>query len=143
MARWVTAMLVVLAADAVLGRCPLWARAVLDEVAHLATAALLWGARPAVMLGAVTIDLDHLLPWSGGGRPGGHSLWPPLVLGVTSRGAPRDIGLGIAAHLVRDAATGGVPWLWPLGDWTLRLPYTAYAVGLALLVCYRSARRCG
>jgi len=141
----------------------------LDESAHVATAALLLGggvvlAPPrflvGVVLGAVAIDVDHLLLLVGSDaitagtpRPYSHSL--PLVLGALALAAPptraRLVFLGIAAglvaHLLRDMVTGGLPLLWPLSGISVVVPYEAYAAALgagalgALLAAATRSRR--
>lgn len=125
----------------------------LDEPAHVGTAGLLLAALPrvplrgaAVALGAtVAIDVDHLpalLGWHGlalaGERPLTHALWVPLFLLAASRlliGRGRAVlrwaTLGVAIHLVRDAATGGIPAFWPVTADPVRAPHAAYLIALA------------
>jgi inner membrane protein len=134
---------------------PLPQLALLDESAHLATAALVLGAAsravgrpvwPWVLIGSVAIDIDHLPGYLGvngfaayGGRPLSHSLAAVLalaMLGGVARPALRQplVGLagGVTLHLARDLATGpGAPLLWPLIPGNVRLPYPVY---VALLV---------
>jgi len=134
---------------------PLPQLALLDETAHLVTAALVLGAAarvvgrpvwPWVLVGAVAVDIDHVpgyLEMSGfgvhGGRPPSHSLAAVLALVLLGRVAGPAlcqplVGLagGVTLHLVRDIATGpGVPLLWPLMEGNVRLPYSLY---VALLV---------
>jgi inner membrane protein len=128
--------------------------AVLDEPAHLATAALLlaavlpWRERALAgwaLAGAVLIDLDHVplylwgaLTIDGHGRPVPHSLATVLVLaaaGWAARGRVRTallgLALGVGLHLVRDLATGpGVPLWWPLATQTVLLPYAVYLTAM-------------
>jgi inner membrane protein len=127
---------------------PLPVLALLDESAHLLTAALVLATLPRavvnlwpwVLASAVAIDVDHLPIYLGaswfavnGGRPPSHSLALvlPLLAGA-ARPALRKPLLGLAAgvstHLVRDMATGpGVPLLWPLLQENLLIPYLVYA----------------
>lgn len=155
----------VLLADGLLRqrRWPVPLRALMDETAHLATAHLLLTAviadcgqpfRLGVLLGAVLIDADHLprtlrprRPRRYAGRPAPHSLAPLAGLGVAATllaGTPRQVVLGAASglttHLVRDAATGGVPLGWPLARRRVRLPYVVY-VGVLLGAIPNIARR--
>lgn len=135
---------------------PLPQLALLDESAHLVTAALVLGAAsravggpvwPWVLIGSVAVDLDHLPGYLGvsgfaahGGRPLSHSLAAVLALalvGGVARPALRLplVGLagGVMLHLARDLATGpGVPLLWPLIPGNVRLPYPVY-VGLLVV----------
>jgi inner membrane protein len=138
---------------------------ILDEPAHLLTAALFlaaflpWracAAAPWALAGAVLIDLDHVplylwgaLTAEGSGRPVTHSLTTVLVLacaGVLSRGRSRTIltglSLGIGLHLVRDLGTGpGVPLWWPTDAHSVRLPYLAYVIALAVVTAVAVGRR--
>ncbi|HEX5505156.1 MAG TPA: metal-dependent hydrolase [Thermomicrobiales bacterium] len=177
-ARWDTAWRVPLACaalalvggvDAVFARRrepPLPVAALLDEAAHVATAALCLGAvRPGApppfvagaVLGAVLIDADHLpgrLGWdvlaTATERPCTHAAataLAALLLAGRSGGARRELALGaacgLATHLARDTATGGdagVPFLWPLTPRRLVLPYGLYAA-LLLLAWGAIARR--
>jgi inner membrane protein len=127
---------------------PLPVLAVLDESAHLMTAALILATLPRavvklwpwVLASAVAIDVDHLPIYLGasrftvdGGRPPSHSLaLVLLLLAGAARPALRKplLGLaaGVSAHIVRDMATGpGVPLLWPLLQENLLIPYPVYA----------------
>jgi len=135
---------------------PVAGTALLDEPAHLLTAALLLAAVlpgraralvPWALLGSVLIDLDHVplylwgaLTVDGFGRPVTHSAATVLVLviaGAAARSRARTafwgLALGVVAHLVRDLGTGpGVPLAWPLDRHAALLPYGAYlAVVLA------------
>ena len=135
-------------------RWPVPVSAVLDEAAHLATAALLVAAVfplrprgavrravPWVMAGSVLLDLDHIplylwgvLTSDGYGRPVTHSLLAVLALvcaGIPARGRLRTallgLSVGIALHLVRDLGTGpGVPLWWPLVTHSVTVPGAAY-----------------
>lgn len=132
----------------------------IDEPAHLATclvallaAVSITGGLPSpafvasALIASVAIDLDHIpayLGWDGltGSlpRPYSHSLLSVLLLlgiGRALHGKGRQVALGaafgVAAHLLRDLATGpGVPLLWPLTEATVALPYMAFA-GLLVL----------
>jgi inner membrane protein len=136
----------------------------LDESAHLVTAALVLGSAPRavvrsvwpwVVIGAVAIDLDHLPLYLGvrgfavhGGRPPSHSLGVVLLLlAGAARPALRKPLLGLAGgvmlHIVRDMATGpGVPLLWPLTPGNFLLPYPVY-VALMVLATVGSTIRLG
>jgi membrane-bound metal-dependent hydrolase YbcI (DUF457 family) len=102
----------------------------------------------AALIASVAIDLDHVPGYLGsqllGGnlpRPDTHGMLPIVVLAgigaVIPRGRLRPIALGIAfglaAHLVRDLATGpGVPLAWPLSGRSATIPYAVFAGGLVL-----------
>lgn len=126
---------------------------VLDESAHLATAYLFSSVVPVpvrlsfligALAGAVLIDADHLpgeFGWDGitrgPGRPVPHSLPSVgllLLAALPLRGQWRSgmtgAAFGVATHLVRDMATGGVPLRWPRDRRRVRIPYALY---LALL----------
>jgi inner membrane protein len=125
----------------------------LDEPAHLITAALVLGTVPRtvvrpvwpwVLIGAVAIDVDHLPLYLGvsgftvdGGRPPSHSLAMVLLLLVgAARPALRKPLLGLAGgvllHILRDMATGpGVPLLWPLPE-SILVPYPVYVALMVL-----------
>jgi membrane-bound metal-dependent hydrolase YbcI (DUF457 family) len=138
----------------------------IDEPAHLATCAVmliaalaLTGKRmpprfvAAALVSSVAIDLDHILGYLGSHllmgsmpRPYTHSLLLVAVfvtVGALSR--RRDlrqiwlgIACGVAAHLLRDLATGpGVAFLWPLVIAPIRIPYALYAGTLvvAMIAC--------
>jgi membrane-bound metal-dependent hydrolase YbcI (DUF457 family) len=135
---------------------PLLVAALLDETAHLATTLLflsvlgLGSSRLPFVVGAavgtVLIDLDHLpqqLGWSAiaaeESRPYTHSLLMvgivaalALVLRGDQRTASLGVAFGIAAHLVRDMATGGVLLFWPLTTSNITLPYVLYALMLLI-----------
>jgi membrane-bound metal-dependent hydrolase YbcI (DUF457 family) len=130
-----------------------------DEPAHLATAALVLlalsaagGRLPSAFVGAallasVAIDLDHLpgyLGWDviagSASRPYSHGFVAVLAvfgLSFLARGRYRlillGVSFGIAAHLLRDSATGpGIAPAWPLEEGVLSIPYAAYVAVLAL-----------
>ncbi len=134
----------------------------LDEPAHLATAALVllnlpprsprWSA--GFLAGGVLPDLDHVPlalarvhPDIDDPRPLTHCLLaiaPPALIGALARGPAREYALGAAAggfaHFARDLAVGtGVTLLRPLSRRSFTLPYPLYAGTLALLAL-RAAR---
>jgi inner membrane protein len=130
---------------------PIPVMGLLDESAHLITAALVLGSVPRaavwpwVLIGSVAIDVDHLPLYAGvsgfrvdGGRPPSHSLTVVLLLlaGAAIPALRRPLlGLagGVILHIVRDMATGpGVPLLWPLIPGNFLLPYPVY-VALMIL----------
>lgn len=145
----------------------------IDEPAHLATcliallaAMALSGWRPsayfvaAALIASVAIDVDHIpgyLDWhvlTGSlPRPYSHSLLSVALLvgfGAATRGDARQVSLGlafgVAAHLLRDLATGpGASLLWPFTDAVLALPYAVYAglLVLAVLAIRSGVRRPG
>ncbi|HET7035732.1 MAG TPA: metal-dependent hydrolase, partial [Thermomicrobiaceae bacterium] len=131
--------------------------ALLDEPAHLASSALLLplplplpGAAPArrwyalgAAAGSVLIDLDHLprylhpTPARPLHRPATHSALSvaallALALALPERRRLRPFTLGAAAglagHLARDAATGGVPLGWPLRSGTVTIARAGYTL---------------
>ena len=136
----------------------------LDESAHLTTAALVLGSAPRtvvrsvwpwVLVGSVAIDVDHLPLYAGvsgfridGGRPPSHSLAVALLLlaGAAIPAVRKPLlGLagGVMLHIVRDMATGpGVPLLWPLLAENFLLPYPVY-VALMVLSTVGSTIRLG
>jgi len=141
---------------------------VLDEPAHLATAALVILAacgsgrllRQRRLIGtalvvSVFIDVDHLPLYAGvtgiaaGGRPYSHSLSSVAVLMLLGlvcgrRARPFLVGavLGVGLHLARDVASGpGVPLGWPLNPTNLLLPYSTYAAALIVLTGIAIGRR--
>jgi inner membrane protein len=133
---------------------PYPALGLLDEPAHLATAALVVLAiaprhrvfAVSALVSAVVLDLDHLPQELGSdlltrhtSRPVTHSL-AGLALIVAAAGLSRrravvaGVACGIASHLLRDLATGGgVPLLWPLTDSELQIPYAIYVALLGAL----------
>ena len=161
---------VVFAIDALLALAapPLVLLGLLDEVAHLLTAALLLAAlRPrvpaqvvlAALAASMLIDVDHLPQYAGEDvlteglpRPVTHSIATLVVLGVlaaTAWGLPWQLAtgalLGVSTHFVRDLATGpGLALLWPLSDQAVRVSYTVYAalvVAAAVIAERRSRHR--
>lgn len=150
---------------------PLPVVGLLDEPAHLATAALFLVAFlpararavvPWALAGAVLIDLDHLpfylwgaLTTDDAGRPLTHSLATVLVLatagvlaGALTAGRARTalvgLALGVALHLVRDLGTGpGVPLWWPVSGHGVLLPYVTYAALTAAVAVVAGARLLG
>jgi inner membrane protein len=141
-------------------------RALLDELAHVATALLflraLWprSVPPFVLstvLGSVLLDLDHVPgaiarhgDLTGLGRPDSHSLLTILLAICIARWLPvkwwpypLGVAFGFATHLTRDIATGSVPLFWPLALHDVHLPYAAYAAALLTslaLVLWRQHR---
>jgi inner membrane protein len=134
---------------------PYPALGLLDEPAHLATAALVVLALTvrdrtfavAALVASVVIDLDHLPQELGADvltqhttRPVTHSLTGLLVLTAVAavlsrrRAVAAGVACGIAAHLFRDLGTGGgVPLLWPLTSAELEVPYVLYLIVLVTL----------
>jgi inner membrane protein len=131
-----------------------------DDPAHLVTAALalVWLrsvirtplSAPFVLaaLGAsVAIEVDHIPGYLGSHlltgslpRPYTHSMllvFAPVAIGLASRRRAISelslgIGCGVAAHLLRDLATGpGAPLFWPISGATERVPYAVFAGVLA------------
>lgn len=160
------AVVLVFAVDALFQRFspPLVLTALMDEAAHAATALLLLAGlrrRPrrstaiGVLLGAVLIDVDHVPMYLGWGalspavgRPYTHSLAVLLLSAALSsrlsgdrRRAWLGVAFGIATHLARDMATGGVPLLWPVADRSVALPYALYAALLLGALASVSWRR--
>lgn len=124
--------------------------AILDEAAHFATTLLfvlplltrisrhfLAGA----LMSTVLIDIDHIparfglaVMAEGDARPPSHSLLTVIVvivLALILQGRGRQvllgIGFGVMTHLVRDMATGGLPFWWPISADNIRFPYAGYA----------------
>jgi len=140
----------------------------LDEPAHLATAALLllaaglWrpthdgaGLVPVVALAsAVLIDVDHIPLYLGvpgisaGGRPFSHSLVTPAIAAIMAaalsgrgRAVASGITIGTLLHFVRDVATGpGLPLAWPVTNSDVRMPLSAYAAVLGAAAALASWR---
>ena len=156
---WLLLTPIAIAADDAVRASRPWgvaAVAMLDEPAHLATAAVivLSGAqtwrrrhdvtfRRALFAAAVLIDLDHVPLYAGvrafdaGSRPPTHSLASVVALLAASvidrrrSSLWRGCGAGVALHLVRDIATGpGVPLVWPISAAPVRVPYVAYLAAL-------------
>ena len=125
--------------------------AVLDESAHALTALVLFKATGSgradallTLAGGVLIDVDHVpmelglnVITRGTNRPYSHSL---LMIGgvVILAGLVRSrfrrpmlaVAFGIATHLLRDLATGGVPLYWPFLMRRETIAYGFYAVAL-------------
>jgi len=139
---------------------PYPALGLLDEPAHLATAAVVLLAlsvhdrtfAAATLVAALALDLDHLphelgvdLLTQHTTRPVTHSL-AGLVLVVAAvaavsrrRMVTAGVACGIAAHLFRDLGTGGgVPLFWPQTFRAVEIPYVVYAVVLGAM----GARAC-
>ena len=133
----------------------------LDEPAHLTTAALLLASvgalrrtRPVLvaLAASVAIDVDHLplyagAPMGAAGRPPTHSLLTVATLaGVALLWKRRRADLlasaaGVALHLVRDMATGpGVPLFWPVSRQAVLAPYPVYAAALVAAAAIAAAR---
>lgn len=150
-------------------RWPIPVVGLLDEPAHLLTAALFLAALlprrgrallPWALAGSVLIDLDHIPLYlepavvaADGGRPVTHSLLTVLVLVTVAVVVPRwrtalaGLALGLALHFLRDLAWGpGVPLLWPWASTGYRLPYADYlgavaaATAVATVRCRRARR---
>jgi len=127
---------------------------VLDESAHAATALILLKAARldgislalAAVAGAVLIDIDHVpmevgvsVITRGTNRPYSHSLLTigavliaAGISGSRSRRLLLVVAFGIATHLLRDMATGGVPLFWPLLAARTTIDYRAYLVVVLL-----------
>lgn len=135
---------------------PMPAVGLLDIAAHVLTTAILLATVAPVrsrtfvlsaLWASILIDVDHAPPFLHlltvpfhTERPITHCLLVavlPLFLvrlrPAWSRALLTGVSCGILTHLLRDAATGSIPLLWPLPIAPLRLPYPAYA--LALLAC--------
>lgn len=137
----------------------------LDEPAHLATAALALLAlaggprllrNQALAAGAlavsVLLDLDHVPLYLGvpqiadGGRPYSHSLTTALLLSAAwlltgRRPWLAGAALGVALHFTRDVVTGpGLPLCWPLTRTEVRLPYGVYVAVLGVLAVVATLR---
>ncbi len=154
---------VALAFDAMDRRVPfgLVSTGLLDEVAHLATAALglmvlacLVDAPRrfyvAALIASVAIDLDHIPLYLGllgddGQRPVTHSLATVLVFAVAvavsrrHRAVLAGVATGLVLHFARDIAEGppGVRLLWPLDGraWT-----ASYGWFLGMIIAFTAAR---
>lgn len=124
----------------------------LDEPAHLATAALIllatFGVRRllahptfsvSALVASVAIDVDHIPLYAGvpnvadTGRPYTHSLLTVIIV-ITAWLLTRrrthllvGVGVGVLLHFVRDSATGpGLQLFWPWSTAFVALPYWAY-----------------
>jgi inner membrane protein len=129
---------------------------VLDEPAHLLTAALVLALLPrsfATRVGAwalaasMAIDLDHIPLYTfapgfatEGGRPPTHSLGTILVLLLAGLLVPRwraafvGIASGVGLHFLRDIGTGpGLSLGWPIVPENIRIPYYAYFAVMAVV----------
>jgi len=153
------------------GKPPLLVEAALDESAHLATTALCFlppvrylqeaprlrrRFAVAALAASVLIDLDHVplqifgsdVLSRGTVRPHVHSLVAPfLALALSVAVSPPrhavllGVAFGFSAHLLRDAATGGVPLFWPVTPHAMLLPYADYAVIIAVPSAWAWLRR--
>lgn len=142
---------------------PVIKEAVVDETAHLATALIvLLCIAPrsnlfrlsGTVIGGTAIDVDHLPAMAGSlvltdgtNRPYTHSALTAVLLILLGAILPawlREVtwgaSLGVASHLLRDMATGGVPLLWPLQLASFTVPYSAYVVTLAAGACIAAIR---
>jgi len=133
----------------------------LDEVAHLATAALglvvlacfIDAPRRfyvAALVASVAIDLDHIPLYLGllgddGQRPATHSLATVVVFAVAAAVSRRHramlagVATGLVLHFARDIVEGppGVRMLWPLDE----RPWTAsYWLFLVMIIAFTAAR---
>lgn len=138
--------------------------AILDESAHLITALLLADglgrtAREVLIggaLGATMLDADHIpmelgrdLLTRDAGRPVTHSLPALCLLSLAAAASGRwrlrigSAAFGLATHMVRDLATGGMPLWWPLTRRKATIPYAWYAALLIGLLAAGNARRIG
>ena len=119
-----------------------------DEIAHVLTAVVMLSALYALgrnvswvagLLGAIAIDVDHLLIPEGRidaiantSRSALHTLGPALaVLAIGTVIWPMrawfwSFGFGMLTHLFRDSATSELPLAWPLGDDSFHLRYSLY-----------------
>jgi inner membrane protein len=148
---------VIAAADVVLQRrrLPRPLIALLDEPAHAATTALLLDASPVrpspktyreALIASVLLDADHVpseLGWDvlrrGAARPYAHT-----AVGIAAAAAPagRGAAIGIATHLVRDAASGpGVTLGWPVFKRSQRVPAPLYHALIATAAARAAWRR--
>jgi hypothetical protein len=102
-------------------------------------------------LAAVLVDLDHAAAARSfsvyamthlNGRPETHSLLFAVGAGLLASRLGRNplagwlVGLALASHVLRDAVTGGTPYLWPLPVKSLPAAvYYAAQAGLYLAAC--------
>ena len=133
----------------------------LDEVAHLATAALglmvlacfvdaPYRFYVAALVASVAIDLDHIPLYLGllgdhGQRPVTHSLATVVVVAIAAaasrrhRAALAGVATGLVLHFARDIAEGppGVRMLWPLDGhaWT-----ASYRWFLGMIIVFTATR---
>lgn len=132
----------------------------LDEPAHLATAALIllalagsdwmlahrrWTA--SALAASMAIDVDHIPLYAhvphiavDGGRPFTHSLVTVVVLLLLAASVRRirtillGLSAGVALHFVRDVATGpGVSLWWPLASKGVEVHYSTYILMLGIV----------
>jgi membrane-bound metal-dependent hydrolase YbcI (DUF457 family) len=154
---------VALAFDAADRRIPfgVWTTGPVDEVAHLATAALgllvlaRFTAAPrrfyvAALIASVAIDVDHIPLYLGllgnqAQRPVTHSLTTVAVFAAAAavsrkhRAVLGGVATGLALHFARDIAEGypGVRVFWPLQDTSLMASYWWF---LGMIVVFSAAR---
>ena len=154
---------VALAFDAVDRRIPfgVWTTGPVDEVAHLATAALglLVLARfidaprrfyVAALIASVAIDADHIPLYLGllgnqAQRPVTHSLSTVAVFVAAAAASRRyrpvlaGVATGLVLHFARDIAEGypGVRVFWPLQDTSWMVSYRWF---LGMIVVFTAAR---
>lgn len=133
--------------------------ALFDEAAHLATTVAILAVYPgtlarasalAALAASVAIDADHIpgdvfgrhILGPAGERPYAHALPTVALPWAAGARATSDCGwrrlthwaaLGVLSHLLRDAATSGVPALWPLTRRQLCLPYPLYLTAMLAL----------
>jgi inner membrane protein len=125
---------------------------------------VIWAIRPRLaarslwpaLIASMAIDIDHIpgrlgADWltAGTPRPYTHSLAvvSALLLGAAlwRRRRPELLGVasGVAIHLGRDLAEGGVPLLWPLSRTGVAVPQGSYLAAMALVIAvgaYRARR---
>jgi inner membrane protein len=133
----------------------------LDEVAHLATAALGLSVLAcladaprrfyvAALVASVAIDLDHIPLYLGllgddGQRPVTHSLATVVVVAIAAavsrrhRAVLAGVATGLVLHFARDIAEGppGVRMLWPLDGRTWTASYWWF---LGMIAAFTAAR---
>ncbi len=138
----------------------------LDEAAHLSTAALVLVAvaggprllrhrnfTAATLLASMAIDVDHIPLYAGvsgisqGGRPLTHSLATVVVFAFAGLLLPRGrsvlmgIAVGVALHLFRDLASGpGIPLWWPVTFDAVHSPDRLYPGALVVLAVAATVR---
>lgn len=154
-------MAVVGGVDRALGRGGLrwWVAGALDELAHLATAALLLrplgfpgDLRRRGLAASVLLDVDHVPEYVFGSlvlsrrtrRPFTHSAatFAPLAAAARRRPGARAALFGVLAHLWRDCASeDGVPLAWPLSTRVLRFPYALHLLSLGACAAFGRPNR--
>ena len=167
-ARWllgVLALALIVASDVCRRRhpeMPLYVHGMLDEGAHLLTAALVLsalggrekdGCGRSMLVSSVLLDIDHVPAIAGSDvlskglfRPAPHSLLTLGLLGALARLMPNRRRAiygslaGVAVHLFRDMGDGSIPMLWPLSKRSFRVGYPLYASVLSILA-FRVATR--